>query len=155
MVDGTWGVFGAAVAVYPNEGSAVQAYYTGVIALNGNQVAIGIKRADTEQEIVNANAVFPHPKAVGLFFQGRQSGWGALDGYVQVIPKSHEGGCAGVAVTGIVCYVGIASAGLEILASAPLQFSGNQASGTRMFELGYADYRGYFLEVYCDQVDFC
>lgn len=153
LVDGTWGVFGVAVAVYPNTESPVSAYYTGVVALKGNEAAIGIKRAHTEPEILDANAEFPHPKAVGLFFQGRSRGWGAVDGYMQVIPKEITP-CTS-AIPGIVCHEGTVSLGLEILASAPLQFSGNQASGSRQFVLEYGDVQGYYIAVYCDSSDYC
>jgi hypothetical protein len=154
MVDGTWGVFGVAVALFPDQQSPVQAYYTGVVALNGSEAAIGIKKANTEPEIQDAHADFPHPKAAGYFFQGQTRGWGAIDGYMQVIPKEANP-CDGEVPFGVICHTGTHSFGLEILASVPLQFSGNQASGSRSFLLAYGDRRGYYLWVYCDQVDFC
>lgn len=153
LVDGTWGVFGATVALYPDTESPVSAYYTGVVALKGNEAAIGIKRAHTEPEILDANAEFPHPKAVGLFFQGRRRGWGAADGYMQVIPK--EVIPCGATIPGITCLQGEISVGLEILESVPLQFSGNQASGSREFVLEYGEVQGYAIAVYCDSSEFC
>ena len=155
LVDGTWGVFGVGIAVYPELGQPVKAYYTAVVALKGTEAAIGIKKAETEQEVLNARGDFPNAKAKGVFFQGRSRGWGAVDGYTQVIMKSQDSECTGVAVTGIVCHYGIASSGLEILESVPLQFSGNGATGSREFVLPYGDVRGYSIDVYCDQVSFC
>jgi len=153
--EGIWGVFGVGVAVYPAHEQPVQAYYTAVVALRGNEAAIGLKKANTEQEIFNAHADFPHPKAMGLLFQGRSRGWSAVEGYTQVIEKGIDGDCGGVAVAGVVCKYGMVSAGLEIDASVPLQFSGNTASGTREFALTYGDVRGYHIEVYCDESSFC
>ena len=155
LVEGTWGVFGFAVAVYPSEGEPLKAYYTGVVALNGTAAAIGIKKAETEPEVRNARADFPNSKARGLFFADRSLGWGAVAGYTQTIGKTEEGACAGVALSGILCTYGMASSGLEISESEPLSFSGNSATGSRRFALPYGDVRGYFFAVYCDQVSFC
>jgi hypothetical protein len=155
LVEGTWGVFGVTVAVYPAPEQPVRAYYTAVVALNRNEAAIGLKKAETEQEIINARGDFPHIKARGLLFQGRTRGWGAVSGYTQVIEKAIAGDCAGAAVAGVVCRYGMVSAGLEIDASVPLSFSGNAASGTREFALPYGDVRGYHIEVYCDEASFC
>lgn len=155
LVDGTWGVFGFAVAVYPSEGEPLKAYYTGVVALNGTAVAIGLKKAETEQEFRNFRGEFPDPKARGLFFEDRSRGWGAVAGYTQAIGKTEDGACAGVALAGILCTYGMASAGLEIGESVPLSFSGNTATGSRGFALAYGDVRGYFFAVYCDQASFC
>lgn len=153
-VDGTWGVFGVAVAVYPTLESQVSAYYTGVVALKGNEAAIGIKAAHTEPEIQDARADFPEPKAWGLFFQGQSRGWGATDGYTQVIPKNITP-CEET-IPGVVCHEGTFSLGLEILESVPLpQLPGNQASGSREFLLNYGDVHGYYLAVYCDSSDYC
>ena len=74
----------------PNWGSHVKTYYTAVVALKGTEAAIGIKKAETEQEVLNARGDFPSAKAKGVFFQGRSRGWGAVDGYTQVIVKSQE-----------------------------------------------------------------
>lgn len=155
LAEGTWGVFAVGVAVYPQAGQPLKAYYTAVVALKGSEAAIGIKKAETEQEVLNARGDFPSAKARGVFFQGRSRGWGAVDGYTQVIMKSQDNECTGFAVTGIVCHYGIASSGLEILESVPLQFSGNGATGSREFVLPYHDVRGYSIDVYCDQVTFC
>jgi hypothetical protein len=155
LVQGTWGVFGVGVAVYPAHEQPIRAYYSAVVALSGNEAAIGVKKAETEQEIRNANGRFPDPKATGLFFQGRSRGWAAVEGYTQMIEKVIDGDCAGVAAAGVVCRYGMVSAGLEIDASVPLSFSGNTASGTREFALPYGDVRGYHIEVYCDEASFC
>jgi hypothetical protein len=155
LIQGTWGVFGVGVAVYPAHEQPVRAYYTAVVALSGTEAAIGIKKAETEQEILNARGEFPHPKAMGLLFQGRSRGWGAVAGYTQSIEKGIVGDCAGAGAAGVVCRYGTVSAGLEIGASVPLSFSGNTASGTREFALPYGDVRGYHIEVYCDEASFC
>ena len=155
LVDGTWGVFGVAVAVYPAHDLAVKAYYSGVVALHGNQAAIGLKKANTEQEIFNNRGEFPNAKAWGWLFQGRTQGWGAVEGYTQAIPKDFTTDCAGVSLAGVTCQYGTTSAGLEIDASVPLSFSGNTASGTREFALPYGDVRGYYISVYCDEATFC
>ena len=155
LAAGTWGVFAVGIAVYPDGQQPLKAYYTAVVALKGTEAAIGIKKAETEQEVFNARADFPHAKAKGLFYQGRSRGWGAVAGYMQVIMKSQDGECTGTVVTGIVCHYGIASTGLEILESVPLQFAGNGATGSRQFVLPYRDVRGYSIDVYCDQVSFC
>jgi len=155
LIQGTWGVFGVGVAVYPAHEQPVRAYYTAVVALSGNEAAIGIKKAETQQEVINARGEFPHPKATGLLFQGRSRGWAAVEGYTQVIEKGIDGDCAGAAAAGVVCRYGTVSAGLEIDASVPLSFSGNAASGTREFALPYGDVRGYHIEVYCDEASFC
>ena len=155
LVDGTWGVFGVAVAVYPAHDAFVKAWYTAVVALHGNQAAIGLKTANTEQEISSSRGEFPHPKAAGWLFQGRTQGWGAVEGYTQAIPKSFITGCAGVSIAGVICEYGRVSVGLEIDASVPLPFAGNTASGTREFNLPYGDVGGYYITVYCDEASFC
>ena len=155
LADGTWGVFGVAVSVYPAHDVAVKAYYTAVVALHGNQAAIGLKKANTEQEVRNNRGDFPDPKASGWLFQGRTQGWGAVEGYTQAIPKDFTTDCAGVAIAGVTCQYGTTSAGLEIDASVPLSFSGNTASGSRQFTLPYGDVTGYYIAVYCDESSFC
>lgn len=156
LVSGTWGVFAAGVAVYPNDQAPVTAYYTAIVALNGNEVAIGVRKAVTEQQILNQRSDFPDPIARGLLFQGASRGWGALTGYMQVIGlKTITGGCSGTMPAGVSCQYGTSSAGLEILTSAPLPFAGNGASGGREFLLDYGDVRGYAFDVLCDQASFC
>jgi hypothetical protein len=155
MAEGTWGVFAVGVAVYPEAGQPLKAYYAAVVALKGNEAAIGIKKSESDAELRNARGDFPSAKAKGAFFQGRSRGWGAVDGYTQVIMKSLDNECTGFAVSGMACHWGIASSGLEILESVPLQFSGNGATGSREFVLPYHDMRGYSIDVYCDQVTFC
>ena len=155
LADGTWGVFGVGVAVYPAHDETITAWYTAVVALNGNQAAIGLKKANTEQEVRNNRGTFPDPKAMGWLFQGRTQGWGAVEGYTQAIPKDFTTTCAGVAIAGVTCQYGTTSAGLEIDASVPLSFSGNTASGSRQFALPYGDVTGYYINVYCDEASFC
>jgi hypothetical protein len=155
LVDGTWGVFGVAVAVYPAHDQPIKAWYTAVVALHGNQAAIGLKKANTEAEVRNNRGDFPDPKANGWLFQGRTQGWGAVEGYTQAIPKDFTTDCAGVSISGVTCQYGMTSAGLEIHASVPLSFSGNTASGSRQFTLAYGDVAGYYINVYCDEASFC
>jgi hypothetical protein len=155
-VSGTWGVFAVDVAVYPNHQDAVLAYYTVIVALNGNEVAAGVRKAVTEQQILNQRSDFPDPIARGLLFQGASRGWEAVTGYMQVIGlKTVDGACAATMPAGVVCTYGFSSAGLEIDASVPVPFSGNQAGGSRTFVLDYGDVRGYSLDVYCDEASFC
>ena len=155
LADGTWGVFGVAVAVYPAHDEFIKAWYTVVVALNGNQAAIGLKKANTPQEVSSSRGEFPDPKAMGWLFQGRTQGWGAVEGYTQSIPKSFITGCGAVSIAGVICESGRTSAGLEIDASVPLPFSGNTASGSRQFVLPYGDVAGYYITVYCDEASFC
>ena len=51
------GVFGVGVAVYPAHDSRFQAWYTVVVALNGNEAAIGLKKANTPQEIFSSRRI--------------------------------------------------------------------------------------------------
>ena len=154
-VEGTWGVFAADIAVYPDHQDPVSAYYTAIVALNGNEVALGVRKG-VGPDVINMHSDFPSLIARGLLFQGASRGWGALDGYMQVIGlKQEDGACAATMPAGVVCTYGYSSAGLEILESAPLPFSGNQAGGGRSFVLGYGDVRGYSLDVYCDEASFC
>lgn len=155
LADGTWGVFAAGVAVYPAHDEFIMAWYTVVVALNGNQAAIGLKKANTQQEVSANRGEFPDPKAMGWLFQGRTQGWGAVEGYTQSIPKSFINLCAGVSIPGVICESGRSAAGLEIDASVPLSFSGNTASGSRQFALPYGDVAGYYINVYCDEATFC
>lgn len=156
LAPGTWGVFAAGVAVYPNDQDPVTAYYTAIVALRGSEVAIGVRKAVTEQQIFNQRSDFPDPIARGLLFQGASRGWEALTGYMQVIGlKSITGGCSGTMPAGVSCEYGTSSAGLEITASTPVPFNGNLAGGSRQFLLDYGDVRGYAFNVYCDAATFC
>jgi hypothetical protein len=144
------------VAVYPDDQSPASAYYTGIVALNGNEVAIGIRKAVTPQQMTDMRSDFPDPIARGMLFQGQSRGWEALTGYMQVIGlKSVAGPCAGTMPSGVSCQYGTSSAGLEILTSAPLPFAGNGASGGREFLLDYGYVRCYAFDVLCDQASFC
>jgi hypothetical protein len=155
-VSGTWGVFGVGVAVHPDDQSAATAYYTAVVALNGNEVAIGIRKAVTPQQMTDMHSAFPDPIARGMIFQGRSRGWEALTGYMQVIGlKSVAGDCAGTMPVGVSCQYGTSSLGLEIEASAPMPFSGNGAGGGRTFILPYGDVRGYAFDVICSETTIC
>ncbi|HJS46776.1 MAG TPA: hypothetical protein VJ773_02190 [Gemmatimonadales bacterium] len=156
LASGTWGVFAAGVAVYPNDQDPVTAYYTAIVALRGTEVAIGVRKAVTEQQLSTMRSDFPDPIARGLLFQGASKGWEALTGYVQVIGlKTITGGCSGTMPAGVSCQYGTSSAGLEITASTPVPFNGNLAGGSRQFLLDYGDVRGYAFDVLCDAASFC
>jgi hypothetical protein len=156
LVAGTWGVFAAGVTVYPDDQSPASAYYTGIVALNGSEVAIGIRKAVTPQQMTDMRSDFPDPIARGMLFQGASRGWEALDGYMQVIGlKTVAGPCAGTMPSGVSCQYGTSSFGLEILASSPIPFGGNAASGGRSFILSYGDRRGYAFDVTCSETTIC